>query len=346
MPSISNKLLPILAGCLLLAVWGCKDRSETDSARQPDLPAVRVRVMTVVEQTGRSMNEVTGTVEAVQRATIAAKVTGVIEKMPVELGSVVKSGDLLLRIGAGEIKARVAQAEAQLEQARRNLEREKRLLAQEASTPETVKSLEDAYRVAEAGYNEARSMLGYMTITAPFAGVIAAKNVQAGDLATPGQPLLILENNRKLQVVASVPEALASGIKIGAKLEVRIAAAGLEQSCAVSEIAPSADPQSRTTTIKLQIKDGSNLRPGQYVRVLLPGTAVTSYTVPAAVVRVYGQMERLYVVREGVARLRLVRTGERQGEQVEILAGLSAGEQVVVEGQDLLTDGQPVQLAP
>jgi len=346
MPSTCKKILLILSGCLLLAASGCKDQPEGESSRQPDLPVARVKVTTVDEQTGRSMNEVTGTVEAVQRATIAAKVTGIIEEMPVELGSVVKSGALLLRLSAGEITARVAQASAQLEQARRNLEREKRLLAQEASTPETVKSLEDAFRVAEAGYNEARSMLDYMTITAPFAGVIAGKNAQAGDLATPGMPLLVLENNRKLQVVASVPEALASGIRIGDKLMVRIAAAGVEQSCPVSEIAPSADPQSRTTTIKLQINDGSNLRPGQYVRVLLPGMVVKAYMVPARAISVYGQMERLYVVRDGIVRLRLVRTGEHQGEQVEILAGLSAGEQVVVEGQDLLADGQPVKLEP
>jgi len=346
MPSISKKLLPILACCLLLAAWGCKDRPESGSGRQAELPTARIKVITVAEQTGRSMNEVTGTVEAVQRATIAAKVTGTIEEMPVDLGSSVKNGALLLRIGAGEIKARVAQAEAQLEQARRNFEREKRLLAQEASTPETVKSLEDAYRVAEAGYNEARSMLGYMTITAPFGGVVAEKHVQVGDLAVPGQPLLVLENNRKLQVVAMVPEVLASGIGIGTKLPVRIAAAGIEQDGVVSEIAPSADPQSRTTTIKMQIHDGSALRPGQYVRVILPGKDVSSYLVPAAAVSAYGQMERLFVVRDGVAQLRLVRTGERQGEEVEILAGISAGEQVVVEGQDLLADGQPVKIVP
>ena len=189
-------------------------------------------------------------------------------------------------------------------------------------------------------------MLGYMTITAPFAGVVAEKNVQVGDLATPGLPLLVVENNRKLQVVASVPEALAAGIKVGERLLVRQVAAGVEQEGAVSEIAPAADPQSRTTTVKLQIQAASAWRPGQYVRVLLPGTAVKSYLVPAVAVSTYGQMERLFVIRDGTAELRLVRTGERQGEQVEILAGVSAGEQVVVQGQDLLRDGQPVQLMP
>lgn len=344
--SISSKnLLSILAGCLLLAAWGCKGKPEGEGP-QPGLPAARVSVVTAAEEAGWSRNEVNGTVEAVQRATIAAKVTGTIEELPVEVGSVVKSGALLVRIGADEINARLARAAAQLEQARRNFEREKRLLEKEASTAQTVKSLENTFQIAEAGYHEARTMLSYTVITAPFGGVITAKNVQAGDLATAGTPLLVLEDTRRLRVVASVPEALAVGIEIGARLPFEIAGGEAAHSGVVSEIAPAVDPLSRTITIKLRIQDHAALRPGQYVRVLLPGGAIRSFLVPAGAVSVYGQMERLFVVRDGVARLRLVRTGARQGELVEILAGLTAGEQVVIEGHDLLVDGQPVQLVP
>lgn len=346
MPISRKKLLPILAGCLLLLAGGCQDKPASESQSPAPRPVARVTVVSVSEQLGTSLNEATGTVEAVQRATIAAKVTGTIEELPVAVGSVVNSGALLVRISAGEINARLAQAEAQLEQARRNFERERRLLEKEASTQETVRSLENAFRVAEAGYNEARAMLSYTSIAAPFAGVITAKNVQVGDLATPGMPLLVLENNRKLQVVVSVPEVLALGIKTGERLSLRVAAAGVEGSGVVSEIAPSADPLSRTTTVKLLVRDVSTLRPGQYVRVILPGAEVRRFMVPAVAVSSYGQMERLFVVRDGVARLRLVRTGIRQGEMVEILAGIAAGERVVVEGHDQLVDGQPVQLAP
>jgi RND family efflux transporter MFP subunit len=346
MPIAGKNILIILTGCLLLTTGGCKGKPGAESSPQPELPVARVAVVTVDERLVTSLNEVTGTVEAARRATIAAKVTGTIEELPVDLGSAVKSGSLLVGIGAQEINARMAQAKAQLEQARRNFEREKRLLAQDASTPETVNSLEDAFRVAEAAYNEARTMLGYTRITAPFAGVISAKYVQAGDLATPGMPLLTLEDNRQLQVVASVPEALALGVKIGKRLPIRIAAAGVEQSGVVSEIAPSSDPLSRTTTIKLQIQDATALRPGQYVRVVLPGEASGTFMIPATAVSTYGQMERIFVVRDGVARLRLVRTGTLHDGQVEVLAGLAAGEQVVVEGQELLVDGQPVQLMP
>lgn len=336
-------MLILLTG-LLLVVGGCKDKPKEEAIHPVTFPVAQVKIVNVVAQTTQSLNEATGTVEAIQRVTIATKVTGTIESLPVEVGSVVKVDDVLVRISAGEINARVAQAEAQLEQVRRNLEREQRLLAKEASTPETVKSMEDGFRVAQAGYNEAKTMLGYTTITAPYDGVIAAKNFQAGDLATPGAPLLVLENNRKLQVVASVPEALAMRIKIGDRLPVRVDAAGFEKTGMVSEIAPSADPQSRTTTVKLQLDDISSLRPGQYVRLIIPGTTVKTLMVPQAAVRQYGQMEQLLVVKDDVAHLRLVRTGERLGDQIEILSGVEAGEQVVIQGNDRLVDGQPIRV--
>ncbi len=335
---------PILFGCFLLATGACKGTPSEKAVERQTPPVAQVRVTTATRQQALSQNEAAGDVEASQRATIAAKVTGAIEKLPVELGSTVKRGDLLVQISAGEISARVAQAEALLQQARRNLTREKRLLQKEATAPETVKTMEDAYQIAKARYNEAKTILGYTTITAPFDGVISQKNAQAGDLATPGIPLLRLKNIQKLQVVASIPEAMALRLKTGDRLPVRIAAAEFDNEGVVSEISPSADPRTRTTTIKLNINNVTTLRPGQYARVILPGPAVNTLLVPKTAVMNYGQMERLFVVKDGRARLRLVRSGAQDNGRLEILTGLAAGEQIVIQGNDRLIDGQPVQI--
>ncbi|MFZ5761795.1 MAG: efflux RND transporter periplasmic adaptor subunit [Thermodesulfobacteriota bacterium] len=329
----------------LMAGSGCK-RHSPESAVEARPPA-RVRVLAVAEQAAGRQQEVSGTVEAVQHATIAAKVSGVIEEVPVALGAEVKKGALLVRIGAGEIAARVMQAEARLGQAKRNMERERRLMAKDASTPETVRLMEEAYRVAEADAREARTMHGYTAITAPFGGKISQKMVHAGDLATPGQPLLVLEGSGGLQVVAAVPEALMPQIKMGETLPVAIPAAGFDGKGTVAEIAAASDVATRTALVKLSVSGGADLRPGQYARVGLPGAAtVNTLLVPAAAVATFGQMERLYVVQNNVAQLRLVRTGERHGDQVEILAGLTPGEKVVVQGQEHLLDGQAVRVVP
>ncbi|MDA8165594.1 MAG: efflux RND transporter periplasmic adaptor subunit [Desulfobacteraceae bacterium] len=338
-----HRLLSLLCACFLLLAAGCKQQHPQGQAG-PSLPPAKVRVATLAQQSASAPNEVSGSVEALERATIAAKVTGTIVDLPVVLGSQVKKGDRLARISAGEITARVSQAEAQLAQARRNYEREKRLLAKEASTPETVKSMQDALRVAQAGYDEARTMTGYTTIVAPFDGQVAMKMVNAGDLATAGTPLLVLENNRQLQVVAAVPEGLALKVRVGDKLPVRLPAAGLETTGEVREIAPAADAVSRTTMVKIKIEGGAEVRPGQFAKVLLPGARVETLMVPAAAVSRFGQMERVWVVQDGTARLRLVRTGERAGGQVEILAGLNPGDRMIVQGYERLSDGQPVQV--
>jgi len=332
--------------CMLLGATGCKNSTHNGAATQP-LPAAEVRVITVAGQDARRQNEVAGTVEAVQKATIAAKIAGPIEEMPVSLGLAVKKGALLVKISAGEITARLSQAETLFAQAQRNFEREKRLLEKDASTRETVKSLEEACRVAEAGVHEARAMRGYAQITAPFAGIVSQKMANAGDLATPGIPLLVVENTEQLQVVAAAPEASALKIKKGDTLAVTVPAAESSQTGTVTEIAPAADTASRTALVKIRINNTAALQPGQYARVALPGAAgVSTFQVPETALSRFGQMERIFVTQNAIAHLRLVRSGEHRDGQVEILAGLNAGEQVVIQGGDRLVDGQSVHIVP
>ncbi len=330
----------------LLSVAGCKDSAHNGAAGQ-QLPAAEVWVLTVAGQAVQGQNEVAGSVESVQRATIGAKIPGPIEEMPISLGLAVKKGALLARISAGEITARLSQAETQLAQAQRNFEREKRLLGKDASTRETVNALEDAYRVAEAGVREAKAMRDYTRITAPFAGIITQKMANAGDLATPGMPLLVLENTEHLQVVAAVPEGLALKIKRGDAPTVHVQAAEFSKAGTVTEISPAADTASRTALVKIRIDGNTSLRPGQYARVALPGDAgVNAFLIPETALFRFGQMERLFVIQNNIARLRLVRSGEHREGQVEILSGLNAEEQVVIQGGERLVDGQSVTIVP
>ena len=344
-------ILLIIIGLL----FGCQQSHEKkEPAHTANLKTIEVEVVTVQPQEALQQTEVVGTVQAVNRAVIAAKVTGTIEEIPVTLGSEVQKGDLLVKISAGEISSKVIQAQAQMEQARRNLEREEKLLKKNAATGESVKSLKDVYRVAEAVYNETKTVLGYSTITAPFTGLITSKKANVGDLATPGTPLLQLEDNRKLQVVTSFPESLVLQIKPGDLLSVLIPAADLDIQGTVAEIAPSADPLSRTAAVKIDINDAPQLRPGQFARVALPGQFARvalpgqnkdTLFVPTSAVHSFGQMDKLFVVDKNKAHLRLVRTGSIKNEQIEILAGIDPGELVITSNSSQLVDGQPVSIA-
>lgn len=330
---------------LLFILPGCKaDKAQHDKSAVK-LETVQVKTKTVALVDVPVLTEVMGTVTAARQATIAAKIMGAIAKLPVVLGSRVNKGDLLVQIKAEEIDAKVAQAKARLAQTRRTLEKERKLLAKKAATSEGVKNLEDQYQVAKAGYREATTMLGYTEIRAPFSGLITRKMAEVGDLATPGVPLLEIETYDRFQVVAGVPEGVLLKVQVGDELPVNIPSVQMNGTGKVTQIAPAIDPQSRTATIKIDLAHDSRLRSGQFVRVVLPGASGTTSFVPATAVRRFGQMEKVFVVRNGQAQLRLVRVGSHKGDQLEILAGLEAGDQVIINNAALL-DGQPVTTLP
>ncbi len=341
----------LLTGALLLGgvacFSGCNNQEEHKKGEVPQLPTLSVVVEEVREERARSRIEVVGTLEAVERASISARIAGQIIELPVVLGSRVEKGDLLLKISAGEISAKVLQAEAQLSQARRNLARESKLQKQGASTQETVKSLKDGVNIAAAAYQEAKTMLDYTTITAPFSGTITQKIANIGDLASPGKPLLYMENGEELQVLARVPEALLLKVASGDTLPVQIPAASLLLIGEVAEVAPAADPMSRTAAVKINIPSGPDLRVGQFARIGLEGADESTLMLPQSAVLARGQMDLVFVVEQPgkIARMRIVTTGAVYDGEVEILSGLDPGELAVVSPNvALLQDGQPLDI--
>lgn len=294
----------------------------------------------------QALIEVVGTIQAVERAAIAAKVTGAIIDVPVVLGSRVQKGDLLVKISAEEITAQLRQAEAQLKQAKRNLDREQKLLKKHATTAETVKSMQDMYNVARAGYQEVQTMLSYTTIIAPFDGVVTKKPAHPGDLATPGAILLRIENDQHLQTVTAVPESLVLSIQPGAQLQLTVPSAGILTEGVVAEVAPSIDSASRTAPVTIDLQPNANLRTGQFARVMLPGKERQSLFVPQSAIVPKGQLDRVFVVENMRARLRLVRTGAHHDGMIEILSGLEPEEQVITSNNTLLVNGQPLQILP
>lgn len=336
-------LLPFLVAAAFAA--GCSQH-DVASADLPDLPPAQVRVAPVESHELAVLAEVTGTVRPVQRATIAAKVMGTITDLPVTLGQTVRQGDMLLQITAAEISARVLQAQAQLNQAQRDLTRESTLLAQNASTPDTVKGLEDRVAMTAAMVREAEVMLDYATITAPFDGVIARQFADTGDLASPGMPLLEIEGTGAFEIHLGIPDSLASQLQLGAGLPVNVPTANLSFTGKLTEISSAADANTHTIPARIAVPGDIRVRSGQFARVQIPGAPTRVLLMPATAVTTLGQMDRVFVAVDQRAVLRLVKPGARRGESVEILSGLTAGEVVVINPSDTLREGQPLEILP
>lgn len=335
-----------LSTLLLVALTsGCSRHEAGTSSTVSTLPPLKVHLATVLAESLPQMTEINGTIRPRQHAVLAAKVMGTITELPVALGQHVHSGAVVLKISAAEITAKVTQAQSQLNLASRDLARERDLLAKGASTAEMVRSLEDRYTMTEAMVHEAETMLGYTEIHAPFDGVIAHKFANAGDLAGPGQPLLEVEGTNEFEVEAGIPDSLTHSLSNATALECE--ASGVSFTGHLSEVSSMTDAATRTVGVKIAVPAGTQVRSGQFTRVLIPGAPVSLLLIPSAALAIDGQMERVFVANEGKqAVLRLVKTGAKRGDQIEVLSGLSAAEHVVINPPAGLREGQLLEIQP
>ena len=192
-------------------------------------------------------------------------------------------------------------------------------------------SAQAACEAAKAARDEAATFLSYATVTAPFDGVVTRKRAEVGDLASPGQALLEIEN-AALRVEAQVPDALIAKLRLGQKISVVVADKELEST--VGEIAPASDSDTRTTLVKLDLPKVAGVRVGAFARVSVPAGEIKDIRVPKAWIVQRGQLDLVWVNEKDTARLRLVRTGTENKNGMEITAGLDAGDEVILPGKD------------
>jgi len=340
-----RKAIALAAGVTLAVglLTGCHKSTESEHRQSPS-PPVKVSVQPAISRTRVATEEVMGTVRAKTRATVEAKVAGRILQMPVTIGQRVNAGDLLALIDVREIEARLDQARAMLAQAKKDYDRFTALLRQGAVTQAEFDGIEARYKAAEAAVREAESMLDYARVSAPFNGVITRKYADVGDFAAPGRPLLEVEDPTILRFEADVPETISQGIHLGMTMTVSFPTLGIILEGVVAEVAPAADPISRTVLVKLDLPQTQALKSGMFGRLAVPVGHATSVWVPASAVVQRGQMEIVFVAAQGHAQMRLVKVGKRTTAEVELLSGVEPGELVIVDGTPMIRDGQPLAI--
>lgn len=333
-------LLPV-AFASVLVLSGCRRAHDTRSSE----PEVTIPVHTAVAEltTEVRTQDVAGTVRPLARAIVSARVMGKVARADFAIGQRVAAGELLVSLDAEETAARLLQADAVLEQARRDHTRESALLAKGVATSEGVRTLADRLRIVEAARAEAQALRDYTAVSAPFDGVITRKFINAGDLAVPGTALFAIEGSTDLRAEVEVPDSLPLPSS-AASLRVRLPAGEVDGS--LVELSPAADPATRTRLAKISLPAAAPARSGDFARVAWPVGESAAITVPAAALSVMGQMERVFVVTEGRAILRIVKTAGVTADRVRIAAGLDAGELVVITPSASLRDGQAVQNQP
>lgn len=197
---------------------------------------------------------------------------------------------------------------------------------------------------ARADIAAARISEGYSKIAAPVSGVIVKKFAEQGATATPGTPLLAIEDNSQYVLEAAVDESRTNLIRIGNRVSVRIDALGTDIVGAVAEILPATDAASRTYIVKVAIPAQAGLRSGMFGVARFPGSSKEAISVPETALVERGQLTGVFVIgSDGTARFRIVTPGQRSEGMVEILSGLSLGDEIVTSDAATLTDNVRVR---
>lgn len=197
----------------------------------------------------------------------------------------------------------------------------------------------------EAQIAGAEVSVGYARIDAPFAGVVIERRMDPGTLATPGMPILVIDQAGRFRLDVSLPETRLRSVRPGETATVRFEALANPVEGRVTEIVPTVDSDSRTAIVKIALRPMNGLRSGMFGRVLLTaGGSESALTVPEQAVVRHGQLQSVFVVEGDVARRRLVSLGSGADGRQTVLSGLSGGEQVVLN-PDEVRDGAPVRVS-
>jgi RND family efflux transporter MFP subunit len=334
-------------GLILLVLWmqGGVGGRRVYPGREipPTIAASDLKTLPVRERTDSTVTAWPGTVAAKTKTLLSAQVAARVLEVKVQEGDRVKKGAVLVLLDRQEIEARLKQAEAEWSgatarrtQTEADYQRMKLLIEEEVVTRQQMEASEAAYQTAQAQEEAARRqvdaakiLLDFTAVTAPFDGQVVRKEIDPGEFAVPGRPLVALEATDRFRLEASVPVAEGDRLRRGEAREVEITGLPPMQGV-VDEIVPAADPATRTVVVKLLLPSGMPIRSGMFGRLILPGSEAKGIFIPKRVVREIGQLETVRVLEGGKVVTRHIQTGREIGEEVEVLSGLLPDDQIVL----------------
>jgi RND family efflux transporter MFP subunit len=327
---------------LVLGLAACGSHGAPQAVGLAAAPARHVQTAEVVRSGGAGTVAVPGTVQARQRAALSARTPASVVELPYQEGQWVPAGAVVVRLDDAALRAAAAAAEAGAKAAEADLGRTRALVEQGAAAPRELDQMTATASGARAQLTAARDNLSYSTLRAPFAGRVAARRANLGDIVSPGMPLIEIEGEGGLELRATVESDLAATLRPGAKVRALVDGQAGPLTATVTALAPSGDPTTHRFEVKADLPAAPGLLAGLFARLLVPGVAADPrLTVPATALFKRGGLLGLFVVSEGRARLRWVAAGTDDGDTVEVRAGVEAGERVVLEPAGL-ADRAPV----
>jgi RND family efflux transporter MFP subunit len=341
--------LAFTAGVVLLMLWLAGKFSPkvpaAGAGQQAEVSVPPERLATARLLTQPVIESAVGSVRAVHEVSIGSKLLARVVEINLKAAQKVRADDVLVRLDDADLqakleqaKAAVASAEAARTQAASDEQRAARLVKSKTISQQQYEEAQTALRGADANLKRAREavketdvMLGWATIRSPIDGTVIDKKVDVGDMVSPGQLLLTLFDPKRMQLVASVRESLATRLQPDQTIAVSLDKfAGKQCSGTISEIVPEAQSESRTFQVKVTGPCPPGVYAGMFGRITIPLDDEQVLVIPRAAVRNVGQLQLVEVFDNGQVTRRAIRVGRTIGHDVEVLSGLREGEQVVL----------------
>lgn len=370
----------ILTSATLLAACGASERAANRST--PVVSGVSVEVVRL--QVTPDFYEASGTVRSATSSVLGAQISGTVRQISVKPGDRVKRGQVLAILDDRGVRAEYMAAQAGVRESSFGLDevaqalqaasadrtyaeatyrryeslvakdsvsrsefdqaeaRFKAATANEAALQARKKQVEARGQQAKSQAESAQTSFSYSRIVSPIDGVVTAKFVDMGTLVMPGAPILTVEDPAHHRLEASLPESFLGTARAGQAITVQLNEHPVQGH--VAEVAPAADPATRTFLIKIDLPKDCVSSSGQYGKVEFPLGEARRLTVPLTALIERGELESVYVVSaQGIAEVRLVKSGKRFGDRIEILSGLTDGDRIVAAETDRVTDGVRVE---
>ncbi|MBA3035036.1 MAG: efflux RND transporter periplasmic adaptor subunit [Desulfobacterium sp.] len=355
------RVLAVLAVfCSILAVFFYKDRFKETALIEDDTPLVRTMI---VDNTDSIKHySYSGEVRGRRESQLAFQVGGKIIKRHVELGSIVKQGQILMEIDPQDIIetvnshiAQVASAKSQLQLATNNLNRYRQLYEQDVISRAQLDRYQSAYEVAQAGHQQANAQyvqvsnqLKYSSLHTDRSGVISGISAEVGQVVGSGQIVVTLVEDKELEIEIYVPENRIGELKNASQIKIVFwALPDLKVSGKIREIAPIADTISRTYKVRVSLLNQlPEIKPGMTAtaEISVPDDQAVIASIPLSALYQTDETPGVWIVKDGKVRFKTIKTGSFGNNRVQVIAGLKTGEVIVTAGVHKLREGQKVKV--
>jgi RND family efflux transporter MFP subunit len=367
-----RKPLSLLTGLLLLfALQGCKDKVAPGTAevQRPVISGVTVEAVhfAAIPQ----YYETSGSTSAGTTSVVASRLMAAVTGVTVKEGDRVHKGDLLITLDDNDIRQKLQAATAGLQEAlqakasarehmalaKTTYQRYKNLFEGKAISRQELDQVAAASKVAaleyqrleatvaraSAGLDEIKVLQGFAAITAPADGIITNKKVEPGNMAVPGMPLLTVADTSSMEIRTAIEERYAGRISAGMEAAVQIPAIDRQMTGRIKEVVAAVDSDSRTFPVRIALDD-PEVVPGLYAKIRVKTGERSGLLVPANALVSKGQLSGVYTVdADNIVTYRLVRTGNRINDHIEILAGLAENDLILTSGVEKAVDGGLLQ---